>query len=330
MTAELLAYSENREVLEELISGGHALATELGMSVAAAVLGGEDATDAEPLFRCGARRVYAVSSPHLRDLDNERIADALEQVVSRASASIVLIGSTRRGKELAGRLAQRLQAGCITDAIGLAVQDGELVARRHALGGNTVSTEVLMSPTKVFSVKARTFEAVPQVDEPAGEIVPVDLDLDPPRVNVIDRQAKSAEQVDLEKADVVVAVGRGLEKQDDLPIPQSLADTLAGELGCTRSLCSDCGWLSEERMIGISGKSCRPRLLISVGVSGQIQHAVGIMDSKIIVAINKDESAPIFQIADYGIVGDLYEVLPKLVEQLKKRTSAGPGDFQSG
>jgi len=320
MTAELLVYSEKREVLEELISGASALAAELGLSVAAAVLGDGDVTDVEQLFSFGARRVYAVSSPHLRDLDAERIAEALQQVVEQASVSTVLIGSTRRGKELAGRLAQRLKAGCVTDAIGLSVRDGELVARRYALGGNTVSTEVLTSPTKVFAVRPRTFEAVPQEDETVGEIVTLDLDLAPPQVSVVDRKAKSTERVDLEDADVVVAVGRGLQKQDDLAIPQSLADALAGELGCTRSLCSDYGWLSEERMIGISGKSCRPRLLISVGASGQIQHAVGIMDSKIIVAINKDESAPVFQIADYGIVGDLYEVVPKLVEQLRERT----------
>lgn len=320
MTAELLVYSEKRELLEALISGARALAAELGLNVAAAVLGDEDATVAEPLFRHGARRVYAGRSPHLRDFDAERVAEALLQVVERTSVSVVLIGSTRRGKEMAGRLAQKLEAGCITDAIGLSVRDGELVARRYALGGNTVSTEVLKSPTKVFAVRPGTFETVPQESEMAGEIVSLDLQLNPPRVRVVDRQAKSAERVELEDADVVVAVGRGIQKQDDLAIPQALADALAGELGGTRSLCSDYGWLSEERMIGISGKSCHPRLLISVGASGQIQHAVGIMDSKIIVAINKDESAPIFQIADYGIVGDLYEVMPKLVQQLQERT----------
>ena len=123
----------------------------------------------------------------------------------------------------------------------------------------------------------------------------------------------------LDGAEVVVAVGRGLKRKEDLAIVEALADALRGELGCSRSLSSEHGWLSEERMIGISGKTCSPRLHVSVGLSGQIQHAVGIRGSKIIVAINQDRSAPIFEIADYGIVGDLYEVVPRLAERLRQR-----------
>ncbi len=141
----------------------------------------------------------------------------------------------------------------------------------------------------------------------------------PPRVTVVQRRPKAGEKVDLERAEVVVAVGRGLKSKQDLTIVEALADALRGELGCSRGLCSEYGWLSEERMIGISGKECGPRLLVSVGLSGQIQHAVGIRGSKIIVAINTDRSAPIFEMADYGIVGDLYEVAPSLVKRLRER-----------
>ncbi|MFH1921013.1 MAG: electron transfer flavoprotein subunit alpha/FixB family protein, partial [Planctomycetota bacterium] len=151
------------------------------------------------------------------------------------------------------------------------------------------------------------------------EVVPVELNLAPPRVTVVERRSKAGEDVNLEEAEVVVAIGRGLRSKEDLSIVEALARALRGELGCSRSLSSEHGWLSEERMIGISGKECSPRLLVSVGLSGQIQHTVGIRGSKIIVAINKDRSAPIFEIADYGIVGDLYEVVPKLVEMLHER-----------
>jgi electron transfer flavoprotein alpha subunit len=211
-----------------------------------------------------------------------------------------------------------LAAACVTDAIGLAVRDGKLVAQRYALGGNTVATEVLKSRLQVVAVRPKIFP-VAAAHRGNGEIVPVEPALAPPRVTVVQRRPKTSEGVDLEKADVVVAAGRGLRKREDLAIAQSLADALRGELGCSRSLCSDYGWLSEERMIGISGKNCSPQLHVSVGISGQIQHTVGILGSKVIVAINKDRSAPIFSIADYGIVGDLYDILPRLVERLKER-----------
>ena len=316
----MLVYCEKPDVRYELLSGGRALASELGLTLAAAVFHG----DSEDTARClgyGAERVYLGNSPSLADCDVERTAESLHQIVTGNCIQVVLIGSTRRGKELAGRLAQKLAAGCVTDAIGLAVRDGNLVTRRYALGGNTVATESLRGRVKVVAVRPKTFEAV-AAHGPNGQVVPVELDLAPPRVTVVERQSKAGEQVNLEEAEVVVAVGRGLKSKDDLPIIKALADALRGELGCSRSLASEHGWLSEERMIGISGKKLSPRLHVSVGLSGQIQHAVGILDSKIIVAVNTDRSAPIFTIADYGIVGDLYEVVPKLVQRLRERARA--------
>ncbi len=321
MIAEMLVYSEKREVVYELLSAGRVLASGLGLTLAAVVLGDGIPDDADGCLRYGAERVYVGSSPHLNEFEVERVAEALYQVVAGKAVEVALIGSTRRGKELAGRLAQKLEAGCVTDAIGLAVRDGQLVAQRYALGGNTVSTEMPKSRVQVISVMPKTFEAV-AADGARGEVLPVDLDLAPPRVTVVEQRVKGGEGANIDEADVLVAVGRGLEKKEDLAIVQALADVLRGELGCSRSLSSDYGWLSEERMIGISGKKCSPRLHISVGISGQIQHTVGILGSRIIVAINKDRSAPIFKIADYGIVGDLYEVVPRLVERLSQRPGA--------
>lgn len=318
MTAQMMIYSEKREVVYELLSGGRPLASALGLSLAAVILGDGGSVDAEECFRYGAERIYVADNPHLAEFVVERVAEALHQIMVGNAIEVVLIGSTRRGKELAGRLAQKVEAGCVTDAISLAIQDGQLVTERYALGGNTVSTEVLRTGVKVIAVMPRTFEAV-VADEGRGEALPVELDLAPPRVTVVERRAKGGEGVNIEEAEVLVGIGRGLEKKEDLSIVQDLADALRGELGCSRSLSSDYGWLSEERMIGISGKKCSPRLHVSVGISGQIQHTVGIMGSKIIVAINKDKSAPIFKIADYGVVGDLYEVVPKLAERLRRR-----------
>jgi electron transfer flavoprotein alpha subunit len=136
-------------------------------------------------------------------------------------------------------------------------------------------------------------------------------------VQPVERKKKLGESVNIESAETLVCVGKGLSNKDDLEMVNELCTALRGELGCTRALSSDYHWISEDRMIGISGKRCKPKLHVSIGVSGQIQHTVGILGSKLIVAINKDKEAPIFRIADYGIVGDLYQVVPKLVQRIK-------------
>ncbi|MFQ6089954.1 MAG: electron transfer flavoprotein subunit alpha/FixB family protein, partial [Candidatus Bipolaricaulia bacterium] len=150
-----------------------------------------------------------------------------------------------------------------------------------------------------------------------GELIRVELALEEPRVKLARRQGKGEEEVNIEEAETLICVGRGLAEEEDLEMIRELAAALGGEIGCTRSLSFDYHWLEESRTVGISGKRCKPRLCISIGVSGQIQHTMGIMGSKIIVAINKDPQAPIFKVADYGIVGDLYQVVPKLIERLK-------------
>ncbi|MFQ6014208.1 MAG: electron transfer flavoprotein subunit alpha/FixB family protein [Anaerolineae bacterium] len=314
--AEMLVFCEKDEVAFELLSKGKEFATELGLDLTAALLGEKVEGRAEEYFAYGAVKVYLGKAPALRHFEVEVYAQALHQVVQAQGPEVILIGSTRRGKEMAPRLAQKVGAGCITDAIGVRVEDGNLFADRYALGGNTVSTEIIKTPLKVIAVMPRTFEPGPREGR-KGEIVKVDLALEEPRVRIVERREKGGEAVNIEDAEVLVCIGRGLEKREDLPLIQGLADALNGELGCSRSLSSDYQWLSEERMVGISGKKCSPRLHISVGISGQIQHAVGILGSRIVVAINKDKSAPIFKLADYGIVGDLYEVVPKLTEKLE-------------
>ena len=243
MTAEMLVYCEKRDVLGQLLSGAGALASELGLIVSAAVLADAEGADVGQWFRYGAERVYVGCHPHLADGEVERVAEALYQIMDGKSVSVVLIGSTRRGKELAGRLAQKLEAGCVSDATSLVVQDGNLVAQRWALGGKTVCAQAIKTEIQVFAIRPGTFEAT-AADNVGSEIVPVTLNLEPPRVRVVERSVKDLESVDLEQADVVVAAGRGLQSKEDLSIPQALADALGGELGCTRSLCSDCGWLS--------------------------------------------------------------------------------------
>jgi electron transfer flavoprotein alpha subunit len=192
-----------------------------------------------------------------------------------------------------------------------------LVAERRALGGNTVSRETITSPQQVIAAMPRLFDAQPG-GEGVGDVIQVTLELEPSATKLVERRPKEAGSVNIEEAEVLVCIGRALAEESDLPMIQTLADALGGVVGCTRALSHEYHWLSEEQMVGLSGKVSSPSLYIGIGISGQIQHTVGILDSKVIVAINKDKNAPIFKVADYGVVGDLYQVVPRLIEQLSE------------
>jgi electron transfer flavoprotein alpha subunit len=313
---EILVFCEKDEIAFELLSWGSKVKESLNVKLAAAVLGTGAQKKAVDYFAYGADKVYWSENPLLTDFYAEVYADALCQIANTYRPEIILVGSTRRGKELAPRVAQKWDAGCITDAINAVIKDKEMVVSRYTLGGNTIFSEVLNTPKKVISVLPKTFELGTK-EAKQGEAIEVSLTLKEPKGKIVERKTKQGDTVSLEDAQTLVCVGRGLNKKEDLAIVEGLAKTLQAEIGCTRPLSHDLQWLSEEREVGLSGKKCKPRLYLSIGVSGQIQHTVGIRDSKIIAAINKDKTAPIFEIADYGIVGDLYEVLPRLAEKIK-------------
>jgi electron transfer flavoprotein alpha subunit len=342
MTA-ILVYSEQQDTACELIAAARELGSQLGLTVCAAVLGaspsaaapsdaasGTDSDVAEPavspalaagvLAAHGAAPVYVCDDPALAGLDTAVVAQALAGIVEQAGASVVLLGSTRRGRELGGRLAQRLGAGCVTDATSLAVEDGRLVAGHYNLGGATVQREVIDTAVQIIAVMPKIFEA----GEPAGAatgatadaVTAVSPELTAPAARLVARRPKGGEAVDLAAAPRIVGVGRGLAKRDDLPVGEGLAAALEAELACTKSL-ADFGWLPEDRIVGLSGAKTAPDVYLAVGVSGQVQHTVGISQARIIAVINQDKDAPIFALADYGVVGDLYKVVPALVELLK-------------
>ncbi len=308
--AEILVFSEQDSVAFELLSKARELGTPL-----AALLGAGVAGRANDLMGYGAEKVYVGEHAQLANMQVDVYAEALAQVANTSGATIILVGSTRRGKELAGRLAQKLGCGAVTDAIGLAASDGKIAVQRYALGGNTVATDVITTERQVIAVMPKTFEATKQ--PVSGQAVQVNLKVPGPRVKVVETKPKAKATANIEEAERLVVVGKGFGKREDLTIAEGLAQALHAELGCTRALSADYHWLGEERMIGVSGKKTKPQMVMSIGVSGQIQHTVGILGSKLIVAINKDKAAPIFKIADYGIVGDLYQVTPKLAEKIQ-------------
>jgi electron transfer flavoprotein alpha subunit len=316
MSPGVLVSSESENGMFELLTKGREIARSLGATVAALALGKADDASGKRHFEYGAKEILAIPSVDPTAMDTETYSQALFEVMRNDGPDILLMTSTRLGKEVAGRTAQKLQAGCATDAIAISTKGAELIVDRFSLGGNTVSTELIKTKKKVVSVMPRTFEATP---EPiSGKVTLVDFKPPSPRVQLIERRKKTGETANVESAENLVCVGQGIAKKEDLGMINELCSALKAELGCTRALSSDFHWLSEERMVGISGKRCKPKFHVSIGVSGQIQHTVGIASAKLIVAINKDKEAPIFKIADYGIVGDLYQIVPKLTQRISK------------
>ena len=312
--AELLVYSERPETARELVAGGKALARELGLGLSAAVLGEGAGATASELAAAGADAIYVSEDVVFAGWPADAVAAALAQIAAQCGATVVLLGSTRRGKETAPRLAQKLGAACVTDVNSIGVEGGDVIAGRYAFGGATVAREKLLTDVKVFAVMPKTFSA--EGAEPgAGTVQTAAVDVST-GVNVVDRRPKVGDCVNLDAAPRIVGVGRGFDKRDDLPLGEQLAEALGAVVGCTKSL-ADFEWLGEDRIIGLSGAKTAPDLYLGVGVSGQIQHTVGISGAKLIAAVNKDKEAPIFTLADYGLVGDLYEVVPALVERLK-------------
>lgn len=312
----ILVYSEVEETALGLLSKGRELANELNMPLSIALLGNFSPDQSDVYFAHGATRAYTGDDPHLAHFQASTYASALAQVVAQAEADVILIGATRRGRELAPRLAQKLSAGCISDATNLYLVNNRLVAERRALGGNTISAKTISSPNQVISVMPKLYDAQPR-GAGSGEVIPVPLNLALPMTSVVEQRPKEAGSVNLEDAHVLICVGRGMGSKDDLALIASLANLMDGMVGCTRPISHDYHWLTEDQMVGLSGKEVSPDLYIAIGVSGQIQHTVGILNAKTIIAINNDSNAPIFKMADYGIVGDLYKVVPLLIEQLQ-------------
>ena len=314
--AEILIFSDKDDGAFELLSWGNKVKSSLNAKISAVILGKGALGKAADYFAYGADKVYWNENAAFTDFYADVYADALVQIANAHNPEVILIGSSRRGKELAARVAQKLNAGCITDAMGLELKGSEIVVNRYTLGGNTVASETLTTGKIVISVLPKAFEKGVKTAA-QGEAVEVAITPKEPKAKIVETKGKAGDVVSLEDAQTLVCIGRGLNKKEDLPMVETFAKALNAEIGCTRPLSHEWQWLSEQREVGLSGKKCKPRLCVELGISGQIQHTVGVRDSKVIVAINKDKTAPIFEMADYGIIGDIYEVVPKLSEKLK-------------
>lgn len=313
----VLAFSEDEKVLTELLSKGRELSEKKMAKLSCIVVGKPIEDLANRLFEFGADVVLFVRSEGVNRFDAEVYCTLLFETIKERKPEIVLIGGTKRGKELASRLATRLQTGCMADCIALDIdeQTGVLLGTRLMYAGKATAKEICKTYPQIATVPPRVFEKK-IVGPRKGDVVEVTIPEVHPRVKVKEIRRKEMGAANIEDANVVVCGGRGVRSKEDFKLLEDLAMTLKGQVGCSRPMAADLGWFTE--WIGLSGHKIHPTLYIGCGVSGAIQHLAGITDARIVVAINSNPDAPIFSAADYGIVGDLYQVVPALIESLKK------------
>jgi electron transfer flavoprotein alpha subunit len=303
----------------ETLAAAQQLGAELGQPVSAAVIGADVAALGRELAGKQLERVHIVEHELLKDYTPDGYTAALGQLIAAAKPHLVLFPHTYQVRDFAPKLATTRERVMVSDVVAHRVDGGELVLVRQLFQGKmNVDVRFQGDPPYFASVQAGAYRAdkvaagSAAVEKFAPEIAAAAIRTKPQELF---RESQRA--VDLTAAEIIVSVGRGIKEAENIPVVQKLADVLGAELAASRPIC-DNGWLPMERQVGSSGQTVSPKLYLAVGISGAIQHLVGMKGAKTIVAINKDPEAPIFEVADYGIVGDLFQVVPALVEEIQK------------
>ena len=316
----------------ELLGEGRRLAKIYGTKLAALVIGNNASHLAKDAFAYGADRVYVIEDKALEDYRTQPYALALSQAVKKYKPEALLLGGTIRGRDLAGSAATFLHTGLIADctALDVELESGTFLGTRPDYGGNLMSTIICpkQRPT-MASVRPRVMKSISPSNEREGEMIKVDVELKPEDVNteVMDFVPIEKVGIRLEDAQVIISGGRGLGSAKNFYLIEQLAQVLHAQVGASRAAVR-AGWIGSDHQVGQTGFTVRPRLYFAVGISGAIQHIVGIMNVDYIVAINSDPEAPIFKMADFGIVGDLFKVVPALIDELKVAGSAELAPWQ--
>jgi len=290
----------------------------VGGTYSVVAFGSDLSGQAATLAGLGAQKVYLAQAPDLDNAVAERLVPVLEKIVKEGGFQIVVSPASSTGKDVLPRLAARLGAGMASEVTGIAFDGGKLHYTRPMYAGNVNGTVVIETPIELATIRPTEFEPcqisgsspVEKVDVPAAQAVAG-------RIEFLGFEKAESARPDLAEAAVVVSGGRGLKAKENFAIIEALADLLGGAVGATRAAV-DAGFIHNDFQVGQTGKIVAPDLYFAVGLSGALQHVAGMKSSKVIVAINKDEEAPIFQVSDYGIVGDLFKVVPELVEEIKK------------
>ena len=314
---------EPAEVSWELLGVGGELAKRLGVEICSLIVGDGIENLCQESFAYGATKAYLIDNPIFHYYRTEPYYKAICHLVGKYKPEIILVGATGLGRDLAGAIATELQTGLTADCTGLDVDEkGFLLQTRPAFGGNIMAT-ILTERTRPQMSTVRP-HVMPKPEKNAlcsGEIIRESAQVKEEdiatKVLEIIKDSKSGDGVDVAAAEIIISGGRGMCAEENFNILQELADELGGVVGCSRAVV-EAGWMSVERQVGQTGKTVRPKIYIACGISGAIQHLVGMQDSDLIIAINQDKHAPIFEVATYGIVGDVFHVVPAITSYVRE------------
>jgi len=308
----------------ELLGVGAELAKTLGVDLCTAVIGDNVEHLCRESFAHGASKAYLMDDPVFQHYRTESYYKAICHLVHKYKPEIILLGATGLGRDLAGAVATDLQTGLTADCTGLSIDErGFLLQTRPAFGGNIMATIMTERTRPQMSTVRPHVMPMPQRDDSlSGEVIrePAMIreeDIAVKVLEVIDDCSQGADAIDIAAADIIVSGGRGMHAKENFQMLQELADELGGVVGSSRAAV-EAGWMPVERQVGQTGKTVRPKIYIACGISGAIQHLVGMQDSDFIIAINQDKDAPIFEVATYGIVGDVFNVVPAITKRIKE------------
>jgi electron transfer flavoprotein alpha subunit len=318
---KILAYIEQRggELKKnafETVTAARTLATETGGTFAALLVGDNVSGLADKLAPYGASDVILVEDARLASYASGAVASAIASVAKQEGANVVLVSNTSHGKDLAPRVAVKLGAGLSPDTVALHATGGDVTATRPVYAGKARIDVKITTPTKVFSLRPNVFTAT-AVDGTTAQTRTAQVDFTEKdfATKVVETRVNTGKK-DVVEADIVVSGGRGLKGPEHFNLIENLANALGGAVGASRAVV-DAGWRPHSEQVGQTGKTVSPSLYVAVAISGAVQHLAGMSSSKYILAINKDKDAPIFSVADYGIVGDVFEVLPALTKEIE-------------
>jgi len=315
----VLVYAESprgqfKKAAFEAVTFGKKVADQMGVPCAAIVLGA-NASGAGELGRYGAARVLHVADANLNHLDSQVAAAVLADAAKQLGATVVVLSHTSTGKSVAGRLAVRLGAGLVSGVNALPeLRGGDLVVKKSVFSGKAIAEYAIVSPVKIISLMGNAVK--PEATGAPANIESLSVSVPAGRIRVKDLKTVEG-TVPLPEAEVVVSAGRGMKDPSNWGIVEELAVTLDATTACSRPV-ADSHWRPHHEHVGQTGIAIRPNLYIAIGISGAIQHLAGVNNSKVIVVINKDPEAPFFKAADYGVVGDLFEIVPRLTAAIKK------------
>ncbi|HBF7700585.1 TPA: electron transfer flavoprotein subunit alpha/FixB family protein [Clostridioides difficile] len=306
----------------ELIGEGRKLADQLGKELAVVIAGYEVEKEVKELLHYSVEKVYYINDPLLKDFTTDGYSISIANLIERKKPEVVLVGATSIGRDIAPRIAGKVGTGLTADCTKLEIDstDNKLLQTRPAFGGNLMATIVCpKNRPQMSTVRPGVMAKAVRNESETGilEVVTPELTEKMIRTRLVEVLPQEKKSVNLTDARIIVSGGRGLKRAEGFELIKELADKLGAEVGASRAAV-DSGWIEHSHQVGQTGTTVRPELYIACGISGAIQHLAGMSDSKYIVAINKDAKAPIFSICDYGIVGDLYEIIPEMIESLNR------------